>query len=315
MSVVVAERLGFAYGGRRRRAPPALAGVELHCAAGEILALLGPNGAGKSTLLQILGARLAPDSGSLRLFGAPPSASPRLLRRIGFAGDVAVHLDALSGRQNALFFAGAAGLDRAAAAAAVDRLFERFDLERAADRPVASYSFGMRRKLLLVGALVHEPALLLLDEPTMGLDPTAREELRTLLRERAREGAAIALSTHDVADAARTADRVCLLHRGAVALDGSPDALLRHLRGVTYVDVLTAAPSPVPELTGVEILAAEPGRIRLRTSGGSAILPELCATLVAAGAEIRAIHLREADLGDVFAAATGVALEAATEPA
>ncbi|MBX6364744.1 MAG: ABC transporter ATP-binding protein [Gemmatimonadetes bacterium] len=309
MSVVVAEGIGFAYGRRRRRAPPALAGVDLRCAAGEIVGLLGPNGAGKSTLLRILGARLVPTSGRLRLFGAPPSASPRLRRRIGFAGDLAVHLDALSGRQNALFFARAAGLDRATAAVEVDRLFERLDLQRAADLPVAAYSFGMRRKLLLVAALAHAPELLLLDEPDMGLDPPARAELRALLREHARDGAAIVLATHDVAEAAHLADRICFLNRGALALDGAPAALLGPLRDLTYVDVVTAGAAPAPRIPGVELLPGEPGRLRLRTTRGPSVLPELCAALVTAGAHIRSIQVRNADLGDVFAAATGVSLE------
>ncbi len=277
---------------------------------GEFLCLVGPNGAGKSTLLRVLATALRPDAGTLRLLGSNAvPAGAALRRRIGFAGETPAHLDALSGARNARLFARATGLAAADAAAAADALLRRLGLDADAHRPVAEYSFGMRRKLLLAEALAHEPALILLDEPTAGLDPPSLDALRSLLLERADAGATIVLATHDAAEAARLCRRILFLHRGRAILDGEPAALIRDTGAATRLDVrFRADATPAIRIDGAEVLHAGTERVLVRAAAGTALLPALCAALLEHGAEIRSIRVREPDLRDVFRLATGAEL-------
>jgi ABC-type multidrug transport system ATPase subunit len=213
------------YGGRT-----ALAALDVDVAAGEIVGVLGPNGAGKTTLLRLLATGRRPASGTLALLGHDARRPTAALRRqIGVAGDDTVHADALTGRENAVLFARAAGLSRADADRAASDLLERFSLASDANRPVAEYSLGMRRRLLLVEALAHAPGLLVLDELTIGLDPEGRETLRGVLRERAGQGAAVVCASNDVAEVEQLCDRVLFLRAGRKVLEGEPGELIARL--------------------------------------------------------------------------------------
>ncbi|MFI5279707.1 MAG: ABC transporter ATP-binding protein [Gemmatimonadales bacterium] len=216
----------------------ALLALDLDVAAGEVVGVLGPNGAGKTSLLRLLATGRRPAAGTLALLGEDASHPTAALRRkIGVAGDEAVHLDALSGRENLALFARAAGLSRAAAARAADPMLDRFHLTADADRPVAEYSLGMRRRLLLAEALAHEPRLVVLDEPTTGLDPEGRDALRAVLRERAAAGAAVVCASNDVAEVERLADRVIFLRDGRKVLEGGPRDLIAALGDKPVVEM------------------------------------------------------------------------------
>jgi ABC-type multidrug transport system ATPase subunit len=273
--------------------------------------VLGPNGAGKSTLLRVLATARPPSAGELRLLGRsalPPD--PALRRHIGYAGDTPVHIDALSGRENALLFARAAGLDPGRASEAVGRLLDRLGLAEDADRPAGGYSHGMRRKLLLAEALAHEPAIVLLDEPTLGLDPPSRDALAALLRERADAGATVVLATHDTRLAESLCDRVLLLHQGSVAAEGTPTELIRRLAPTTRVVVeLRNPPRVPPTLEGARTAAATRDRLVVEAGAGTAVLPALCEALLAAGAEIASIRVREPGLAEAFLTLTGSDLD------
>lgn len=286
--------------------------IDLDAGRGEVIGLLGPNGAGKSTLLRVLATCLTPTGGMLRLFGAdavPPG--PTLRRRIGYAADQPVHFDALSGFENARFFARAAGLARQPADRAVQRLFERLGLAPDAERPVGEYSHGMRRKLLLAQALAPAPALIVLDEPTLGLDPPTRRVLRELLVEHAAAGATVVLATHDVVEAQRACARVLFLHEGRIVLQGEPADLLRRADAGSQIEVeLSAVAPPAIRLDGATVVHATPDRLELRAAAHGAVLPALCAELLEHGAVIRSIHVREPDLGDLFEQVTGARLDA-----
>ncbi len=208
----------------------ALHDIDLTVHAGETLALLGPNGSGKSTLLRILAGDLAPSRGARHRI-AGDDAAPAL-RRFGYAPDEAAHFDELSGRENAVFFARANG----AGPRAVDALLAAFGLAADAGVAAGEYSFGMRRKLALVEAMAHAPALLLLDEPTIGLDPAALLALTAELQSRTQAGAAVVLATNDAA-AAALATRIVFLHRGRKVADSPAQALLRSVAGETRIDV------------------------------------------------------------------------------
>lgn len=299
------EQVSRQYGGRH-----ALRSVGLALHSGEIMALVGPNGSGKSTLLRVAAALLAPDGGRLVRFGRD---GPVDHARIGVLFDHAVHWETLSGYENAWFFARSYGLSPPEALARLDRLFGRLDLAARRDDPVATYSFGMRRKLAVIEALAHAPPLLLLDEPSLGLDHPSRASLRALLREAACDGAAVLLSTNDVHEAAHS-DRVALLADGRVVATGDPSALIRSLDGAVRVELELAAGTDLGRLRGA------PGIRSVRHEDGIAgavtvlLDPAVDTTseppvvrvvreVSAAGGRIRALRVVEPDLGDVLAAA------------
>ncbi len=285
----------------------ALDGFDLDVAPGEIVGLLGPNGAGKTTALRLLSTGRRPSAGSLSILGLDPSRPRRAIRRrTGIAGDEPVHVAALTGWENALGFAMAAGLSRAEGEQRVGALLDRFGLSPDAHRPVSEYSLGMRRKLLLLEALVHEPALLILDEPTAGLDVQARALLADVLKERARAGAAVVLATNDLAEAERLCDRVVFLHAGRAVLEGPPAVLIARLGGKTRFEfTLVAAMAPDIRVSGVEIALATAGKLVAHATNGSSPLPALCEAIQRAGAAIVAVAVRRPGLDDVFLKATG----------
>jgi ABC-2 type transport system ATP-binding protein len=200
----------------------ALAGVDLDVHRGEIVALLGPNGAGKSTLLRILGTTVLPDAGSAEVLGVDVVADPlSARRRIGLmAGDERSLYWRLTGRQNLCFFAALQGMRRRQAAERAAQLLLAAGLEEAGDRRVLGYSSGMRARLLLARALLSDPPILLLDEPTRNLDPLAATGFRELATRLAGEpGTGILFATHDLHEAVAIATRVVIISRGQVVLD------------------------------------------------------------------------------------------------
>lgn len=205
--------------GRRK----ALSQITLTCEAGEIVGLLGPNGAGKSTLLSVLATLAAPSSGRVE-YGevTPDDCGADIRRRIGLLGHDLFLYPELTARENLAFFAALYGL--ADAAGAVSRALDAAGLSSRADDLVQGFSRGMRQRLALERALLHDPRLILLDEPFTGLDPTSAERLAAQVRALAAAGRAVVLVTHDLARAAALGGRALLLVRGRVAFDsgGTP---------------------------------------------------------------------------------------------
>lgn len=212
----------------------ALRGVDLAVPWGSIVAVLGPNGAGKSTMLRILGTTVLPDSGHVEVGGHDVVAAPASARRsLGLVlGEERSWYWRISGRHNLEFFAALHGLSRRAAQARADELLRMVDLEDPADRRFDRYSSGMKARLSLARALLHEPPVLCLDEPTRTLDPVAALTFRELVRGQAAAGRAVLFTTHDLHEAAAVASRVVVMVSGRVAAvtDGTADAAqLEHL--------------------------------------------------------------------------------------
>ncbi len=206
---------------KRFRSVRALDGVSLEVERGEVVALLGANGAGKSTLMRILGTTVLPDSGSATVGGHDVVADPAAARRsLGLMiGDERSHYWRLSGRRNLTFFAVLAGMSRRTAIAQTERLLDAVGLADAADRPVRGYSAGMRNRLSLARAMLGEPPVLLLDEPTRNLDPLAASRFReTTSRLAGERGTGILFATHDLHEAAILATRVLVLSSGRIVL-------------------------------------------------------------------------------------------------
>ncbi|MFE2752161.1 ABC transporter ATP-binding protein [Actinosynnema sp. NPDC059335] len=208
------------------RGKAALDGFDLTVAAGTVCALLGPNGAGKTTAVRVLTTLLRPDSGRVRVAGCDALADPRSVRhRIGLVGQDASVDEVLTGRQNLVLFGRLSHLTTAAARRRADELVERFDLAEVADRSVAGYSGGTRRRLDLATSLVLAPPVLFLDEPTTGLDPRARLDVWASIESLVDAGTTVLLTTQHLEEADRLADRIAILDGGRVVAEGTPDEL------------------------------------------------------------------------------------------
>jgi ABC-2 type transport system ATP-binding protein len=282
--------------------------VSLRVEAGECLALMGHNGAGKTTLLRMLATVDRPQRGVVRWDG---DRSPRAARRsLGLALDGVDEDPCLTGRQAAHFWCRRWVTDRAAARRLVGAALDRFGLAAVADEPVGGYSFGMLRRLGLVEALAHEPALAFLDEPTAGLDPLGVDALRDELRRRDLSGRTTVVASNDCGFVEAACDRVAFLAGGAVARCAAPRTLLGDAEAARVAELTTTRPlaaAAAALLPGVLDAVAVEGGLRVRFTGPAA-LPALVA-LADGGGGLRSLRVRRADLGDSFAALTGRALE------
>jgi ABC-2 type transport system ATP-binding protein len=272
---------------------------------GEVFGLLGPNGAGKTTMLRMLGGLIAPTSGAVAIDGRPftRATAAALRARIGFLTETPGLWDNLTVEDNLCVYAKLFGVPRPdLAAARVLRLFELAD--RRGDR-VALLSKGMKQKLALARALVHEPDVVLLDEPTANLDPKTSRAVRDLLFDLRSRGRAVVISTHNLAEVERLADRVALVSTSLIAI-GEPAALRREVFGRRLRVRLAVAFPPAAELAAA---AARAGAHDVKIDGLdlSMVLenpdrgtPSLIRTLVDAGAEIREVFDEQPALEDVY---------------
>ncbi|EHN73921.1 daunorubicin resistance protein DrrA family ABC transporter ATP-binding protein [Streptomyces coelicoflavus] len=288
----------------------ALRGLDLAVAEGTVCGLLGPNGAGKTTAVRLLTTLLRPDAGSARIAGHDLVREAAAVRRlIGVTGQYASVDGDLTGRQNLRLFARLHRVRDAAARA--DELLERFGLADAADRPAATLSGGMRRRLDLAASLVRRPDVLFLDEPTTGLDPASRNRIWEAVRALKEEGTTVLLTTQYLEEADRLADDIALMDRGRVAHTGSP-AELKALVGayaeavVADTDALARAAGALDRLTGAEpVLDDERRTVGVVSTDPTLTLPRLVRALDAAGVPLVDASLRPPTLDDVFLRLTG----------
>jgi ABC-2 type transport system ATP-binding protein len=278
--------------------------VTFQVARGEIVALLGPNGAGKTTTMRMLAGLVAPTGGSVSIDGVQLTrATGQAVRsRIGFLTEAPGLWDRLTVRENLRIYAelyGRANVDRA-----IDRLLETFDLGAHSAARAAELSKGTRQKVALARALLHDPVVLLLDEPTSGLDPEVTRTVRVLLEERRAAGCAILVSTHNLDEAERVADRVAVLHERLLALD-RPDALRQRLTTGRVIVRVTTDASAYREIAravaGEEAAIVVEGlALTLRLADPTRQTPALIAALVAAGAQILEVRAEMPALEDVY---------------
>jgi ABC-2 type transport system ATP-binding protein len=229
------------------RAKTVLDGVDLAVPAGQIVALLGPNGAGKTTLIRILATLLRPDAGTATVAGHDLLADPAGVRRaISLTGQYAAVDDMLTGEENLRMMARLRHLPPRAARDHAARLLAEFDLEDARRRLVKTYSGGMRRRLDLAISMIVRPELLFLDEPTTGLDPRSRDQLWFAVKGLADEGVTVLLTTQYLAEAEALADRVAVLHQGAIVAEGTADQLKSGLGAASLDEVFLALTDDQP---------------------------------------------------------------------
>ncbi|WP_421656844.1 ABC transporter ATP-binding protein [Leptothermofonsia sp. ETS-13] len=209
--------------------------VSLQIMAGEVLAFLGPNGAGKTTTIKMIAGLIQPDAGWVRIVDRDPHKNPETLRLLGavLEGNRNVYWR-LTPAENLEYFGILRGMNQRAARLRARELLERFNLMDKHRSLVQSLSRGMQQKLAIAVAMMHQPPLLLLDEPTLGLDVEATEDVKRLIREIAREGCAILLTTHQLAIAEELSDRVAIINNGAIIAEEPTTELIRRFSGSAY---------------------------------------------------------------------------------
>lgn len=291
----------------------ALDDVSLVAEEGKVLGLLGPNGAGKTTLVRILTTLLAPDSGSAKIDGLDCVKDAQRLRSlIGLAGQYAAVDEVLTGRENLELVGSLYHLSRKDRRDRAQQVLERFDLVDAGNRPVKTYSGGMRRRLDLGASLVGQPPVLILDEPTTGLDPRSRVGVWEFISELIAEGTTVLLTTQYLEEADRLADQIVVIDLGKVIAEGTSDELKDHLGG-NVLELRVAEGSNLEETIDAltELGLGQPHvdratrRISVPASAGAATLIDVARAVDEAGIELDDLQLHRPSLDDVFLALTG----------
>jgi ABC-2 type transport system ATP-binding protein len=293
----------------------AVAGVDLEVAEAEIYAFLGPNGAGKTTTVRMLTTLLRPTGGSARVAGHDVVAEAAAVRRaIGVALQEAALDPLMTGRELIRLQATLHGLSSHEGRRRADALLARVGLTRAADRRVGTYSGGMRRRLDLASALVHEPRVLFLDEPTTGLDPVSRKAIWEEVANLNAEGTTVFLTTQYLEEADRVADRVGIIDAGRIVAEGTPEQLKAEV-GLPHLEIKLAdgTADRAQEIVARfgKPLPSKDGAVLVELAGGASEVAPVVRALDEAGLLVESLDLVEPTLDDVFVAKTGYHLEGA----
>ncbi|REE96917.1 ATP-binding cassette domain-containing protein [Thermomonospora umbrina] len=303
MSETMIEVTGL---GKRFGALTALRDVDLAVPRGTVLGLLGHNGAGKTTLVNVLATLTRPSGGTARVAGFDVVAQAhQVRRRIGIAGQYATVDEQMTGTQNLILLARLLGADRRSALARTRSLLERFDLTAVADRTVRTYSGGTRRRLDLAASMVGRPEVVFLDEPTTGLDPVSRLTMWRLVRDIARTGSTVLLTTQHLEEADTLADSIMVLSRGRVVASGSP-AQLKARVGQRKITVgLAPGADPLPAVAALRNAGLDPScdlarRVVTVTGARTRDLTRVVRALDAAAIEPDELTMTEPGLDEVY---------------
>jgi len=294
--VIAVSHLGRRFGGRA-----AVDDVTLDVRPGEIVALLGPNGAGKTTTMRMMAGLIAPSQGSVTIDGVAltHTTGDALRGHIGFLTEAPGLWDRLTVRENLRVYAGIYEIPEPDAA--IGRALDTFELRDRAATPAAELSKGMRQKVALARALLHDPSILLLDEPTSGLDPEITRGVRQLLEDRRARGCAILVSTHNLDEAERLADRIAVIQTRLLALD-TPAALRKRLTAPrSVIRVGGDAVAFLPLVRSADSSATAEGSVLTASLGDAARdTPDLVRALVAAGADILEVRADVPTLEEIY---------------
>ena len=293
----------------------AVDGIDITVKTGEIFGFLGPNGAGKSTAVRMLTTLLRPTSGTATVAGFDVAKHPdEVRRRIGVALQAAAIDPLMTGTELLRLQAVLYGIPQAQMKNRASELLERVGLTAAADRRVGTYSGGMRRRLDLALALIHQPTVLFLDEPTTGLDPMSRMSLWEEVRRLNNEGTTVMLTTQYLEEADQLADRIAIIDAGKIVREGKPQDLKA---GVGFPTLLITVPSDQTErakavlATFGDIRPTAEGSLGVGLRGGANVVTDVVRKLDEASVRVQHLEINEPSLDDVFAEATGHRLEGA----
>jgi ABC-2 type transport system ATP-binding protein len=312
---------------RSRETVSAVDGVSFAIGRGEIFSLLGPNGAGKTTCIKILATLLVPTSGTARVFGHDVVRDEMEVRRLMTAvlpGERTLFWK-LTVRENLRYFGSLYGLTRRFTESRMRELISYFGVEEKANTLVERLSTGQRQKVVLCRALLPDPALILLDEPTLGLDPNAGRQLRTLIRGIRDQGKTVLLTTHYMYEADELSDRVAIINRGSIACMDTPQALKQSLGAQKIIRVETDGWTPAFEAAFHGAFPGNSVEAQQRSDGAAVTIKVrrtdvtvagLAGIINGRGGTIRSVRVEEPSLEDVFVAVTGDTVEAVddTEP-
>jgi ABC-2 type transport system ATP-binding protein len=299
----------------------ALAGFDLVVPQGTVYGLLGPNGAGKTTAVRVFATLLRPDGGRAQVLGFDvDKQAPQVRRAIGLTGQYAALDEYLTGRANLVMIGQLSRLTLAAARRRADELLERFDLTEAANRAVKTYSGGMRRRLDLSASLIGQPTVLFLDEPTTGLDPSARAMMWEIVRGLAADGTTVLLTTQYLEEADQLAARIAVIDGGRVIAEGTSDELKASVGGerleislASGQDVQAAAIALKPYAIGD--IKEDESSLSLPVAPTDGLTTQVVRALDSAGVLVNDVTIHRASLDDVFFSLTGHATEEGSDAA
>jgi ABC-2 type transport system ATP-binding protein len=306
--------------GRKATSVEAVRGVDFAVQRSEIFGFLGPNGAGKSTTLRMLATLISPDGGDATIAGVDLRRAPAQVRqRIGFVAQTSGTYSQSFARRDLVHQARMYGASKSAAKIAAQAAIAAFQLEGFADRKIATYSGGQRRRLDVALGVIHSPLVIFLDEPTAGLDPPSRARMWQEVRRLRDQGMTIFLTTHYLDEADALCDRISIIDAGLIVAEGTPSDLKREISGdVVVVDLAAAdtagAPEPATMLEASKLLAEQPyvhscdaidHNLRLYVDSAATAIPQIMRALSNKGIEPGAIEYRQPSLDDVFLAKTG----------
>ncbi len=289
----------------------AVDGVSFTVAEGELYGLLGPNGAGKTTIMSMLSGLLAPDEGRILFDSIDLAGEPlKVKAQLGIVPQEPALYENLSARENLHFWGGLYGLSGGELRQAVDRALDLVGLKDRAKDPVKQYSGGMKRRINLALGLVHRPRAVLMDEPTVGIDPQARLNILEAVKAVAASGTTVIYTTHYLEEAEQLCDRIAIMDHGKILAEGTLDELKRRVGGRDIVTVRGSfdAASVMPRLealAGVQVTSVEPGRMVLSVEGSGRGAVELLGRVLADGLAVDGISIQPPSLNTLFLNLTG----------